>query len=207
MGKKSAKADLKDANELAKENLKLKKEVIQLKKTVARLEKKCNLKNKAIVDLRDKLRIAKLPKNSSNSSRPPSTDLYKPERKKNLSLRVKSGKKPGGQPGHKGHTLAFCIDKPDEEIFHSPDTCSSCGGSLKEVEAEQGEVHQVIDISVPSKVIINHHSMIKRCSCGKCNKGTFPSGVKGMVNYGSAISALIANLELLGLLRTSTKSI
>jgi flagellar motility protein MotE (MotC chaperone) len=78
MGKKSAKADLKDANELAKENLKLKKEVIQLKKTVARLEKKCNLKNKAIVDLRDKLRIAKLPKNSSNSSRPPSTDLYKP---------------------------------------------------------------------------------------------------------------------------------
>lgn len=109
---------------------------------------------------------------------------------------VKSGKKPGGQPGHKGHTLAFCTDEPDEEIFHSPDTCSSCGGSLKEVEAEQGEVHQVIDISVPSKVIINHHSMIKRCSCGKCNKGTFPSGVKGMVNYGPAISALIANLSV-----------
>ena len=53
--------------------------------------------------LEAELAIYKNKKNSNNSHIPPSKDENRP--KKNQSLRKKSGKKPGGQPGHEGKTL------------------------------------------------------------------------------------------------------
>ena len=62
-------------------------------------------------------------KNSGNSSKPPSSErLNKPAPK---SLRVKSGKAAGGQPGHKGNGMK--IDRePDEVIEHRPIQCECC---------------------------------------------------------------------------------
>src|SRR5213595_571244 len=66
--------------------------------------------------------------NSSNSSKPPSSDgLKKPARVS--SLRERSGKKPGGQKGHKGETLRQVTD-PDEVVNHYPSACSMCGVGL-----------------------------------------------------------------------------
>ena len=56
--------------------------------------------------------------NSSNSSKPPSTDAYK---KKNTSLRGKSGKKRGGQKGHPGASLSI-PHEPDEVKKHIPNS-------------------------------------------------------------------------------------
>src|SRR5450756_361521 len=66
--------------------------------------------------------------NSSNSGKPPSSDgLKKPARV--TSLRERSGKKPGGQKGHKGETLRQVTD-PNEVVDHYPSACSMCGAGL-----------------------------------------------------------------------------
>ena len=59
-------------------------------------------------------------KNSRNSSKPPSSDGYsKPAPK---SLKKPSGKKPGGQKGHKGSGMKI-TRKPDEYVPHFPVAC------------------------------------------------------------------------------------
>ena len=45
------------------------------------------------------------------------------------SQREKSGRKPGGQPGHEGHTLTF-REKPNRVVLHAPERCSGCGTDL-----------------------------------------------------------------------------
>jgi len=81
-----------------------------------------------------KVRLAELKRqlglNSSNSSKPPSSDgLKKKPARRTSRLRERSGKKPGAQPGHKGQTL-LQVANPDKVVDHRPEICSGCGGSL-----------------------------------------------------------------------------
>ena len=64
----------------------------------------------------------RLKQNSNNSHRPPSSDIAKAKRKANNS-RVRSGRKPGGQPGHGGHTLKLAAN-PDRIVVILPNTVS-----------------------------------------------------------------------------------
>lgn len=62
-------------------------------------------------------------KNSQNSSVPPSKEKMGDEiKRRTKSLRVKSGKKPGGQPGHDGNTRKM-LDVPDAIENHQPNYC------------------------------------------------------------------------------------
>ncbi|MFY9151538.1 MAG: DUF6444 domain-containing protein [Prolixibacteraceae bacterium] len=69
-------------------------------------------------------------KNSSNSSKPPSSDF--PKIQKAQSLHTPSGKKPGAQPGHESTTLKMA-DIPDVVQKHSPNYCTCCGEDLSHI--------------------------------------------------------------------------
>lgn len=132
----------------------------------------------------------KIAKNSGNSSKPPSTDgLKKPPRRN----RKPSGKKSGGQPGHKGHTLEFS-SSPDVVVEFGPEACPYCGGML-ESEMHVMESRQVHDIPPPQKLQVTEYRCGYRvCGCGKLCFGEFPAEVRGTVQYGPRISAAVVYL-------------
>src|SRR5437868_9050384 len=70
-------------------------------------------------------------KDSHNSSKPPSSNGFKEPVRKTASLREKSGKKSGGQPGHRGKTLMM-VEHPDQIILLTPGQCQHCQQDLSE---------------------------------------------------------------------------
>lgn len=82
--------------------------------------------------------------NSRNTSLPPSRDTQE-VKKKTTSLRRKSGRKSGGQKGHKGSTLELS-EHVDHCIDYDVDECSHCGNDLKDVDRSIKERKQVLDI-------------------------------------------------------------
>ena len=132
---------------------------------------------------------ARLSKDSSNSGKPPSSDGLK---RKTRSLRKSSGKKPGGQEGHVGKGLAQ-VSNPDTIITHTPVSCTECGSSLNDVSGATAERRQVFDIPQPKVNVTEHRVEEKICPCcGEANRASFPENVKGPVQYGDRVRALIA---------------
>ena len=88
---------------------------------------------------------SKVNKNSSNSSKPPSSDGLA---KKTSSLRESSGKPPGGQAGRKGSTLKQAL-QPTERIDHPlPAQCERCHHTLPLQDTLVEERRQVFDVPV-----------------------------------------------------------
>lgn len=150
--------------------------------------------NATIGSLMEEIRLLKGPKkNSHNSSVPPSRDENRPVRKTN-SLRKSSGKKPGGQKGHDGHTLLMS-GSPDSIEDHTPQFCNCCGLGLDAVEGKLLNRRQVIDIPAVLPTCREHRIFAKRCSCGHTTACSFPDGVNAPVSYGPNTHAQIAYLH------------
>ena len=133
-------------------------------------------------------------KNSSNSGLPPSSDRFA-RQKKNRSLRVRSGKKPGGQKGHPGQTLSL-VANPDETVIHPVQSCEYCRRDLREVQSIWGERRQVINLPVKRRMVTEHHNESKCCPrCATITVAPFPEDVKARVQYGADIGAVAVYLN------------
>jgi len=128
---------------------------------------------------------ARLALNSTNSSKPPSSDgLAKPAPK---SLRTKTGRRPGGQPGHPGQTLQV-VAKPDHVLVHRLErcTCGLCQGcSLRGAPVLGHAKRQVFELPQKPLEVTEHQAEIKRCPVsGTLVTAAFPPQVNAPAQYG-----------------------
>jgi transposase len=160
---------------------------------VGSLIKIIDRQGKDILDLKKRIKALedRLSQNSSNSSKPPSTDWFK----KKINLRKKTGRSPGGQKGHRGHNLKM-VDHPDSINVISISSCSGCGRSLKEIEPDGYKKRQVFDLPPIEIEVTEHRTEEKTCpQCGQLNKAPFPEGVDQPTQYGPAIKAYAVYLN------------
>ncbi len=141
---------------------------------------------------------ARLGLNSRNSSKPPSSDG--PAKPVVKSLREKSGRPPGGQPGHCGITLRQ-VATPDRIENHSPQRCA-CGCDLAGQPVTRVERYQVFDLPEPRMVVSEHQVDVKICpACEAQCKGELPPQVSAApVQYGPRVRALVVYLRVYQLL-------
>ena len=134
-------------------------------------------------------------KNSGNSSKPPSSErLNKPAPK---SLRTKSGKPAGGQPGHKGSGMKIDRD-PDEVIEHRPAQCEGCPHAAT-CKLRCCETRYEYEAVVETKLIAHKVLGCKACTLtGEAVQGTFPSNITGAKQYGPGIAGLAVSLLVNG---------
>ena len=128
---------------------------------------------------------------SHNSSRPPSSDRgsAKPKPK---SLRKKSGRPSGGQPGHPGRTLQFS-DTPKHVQVHPLLECE-CGEDLSRQPAVDFQRRQVFDLPSLELECTEHRAEVKDCHCGRTCTAAFPADLKAPVQYGKNFRALLSYL-------------
>jgi transposase len=127
-------------------------------------------------------------KDSHNSSLPPSSDRFVRVPK---SLRQKSGKKPGGQPGHEGHALRQ-VEVPDEIVTHRVGCCAHCHQDLDSCEAQIADRRQVMDVPVKRLWVTEHQVEEKQCpACLYRTRASFPADVQAPAQYGVICARLI----------------
>lgn len=141
---------------------------------------------------------AKLSKNSSNSSKPPSTDKSNPGGKPPAENTTKdSFRKPGGQPGHDGATLRKS-DSPDHIVqLPKPQRCT-CGENLPADGPWSEQARQVFDLPPEIKVeCTEYRAPSCKCpGCGKKNTAEFPQEAASHVQYGQRIRAVSSYLHV-----------
>jgi len=180
--------------QLQRENERLRRENEELRRKVAEREKQITDAEKQIADLERQLGLRK--RNSTNSSKPPSSDGLAGEQRPR-GRKHKSKRKPGGQPGHPGHHRPLI---PTAEVSAIevvlPKQCRLCGKSLPQKPSQvttEGEPwrHQVTEIP-PVKPHITEYQL-PNVVCGDCGKATrapLPEQIAG--HFGPQLTALIA---------------
>ena len=198
----TVKQQVKDINEtlssLVSEIQSLRKTVDSQYAEICQLNRNADKLLKENRELRKRLeKYEKPPKDSGNSSTPPSKEPIKAEiERRTRSLRKKSDKPVGGQTGHEGTTRKM-VDTPDEIEEVSSRYCRECGRDLSEIEGELDYVMQEVDLPVVRPIYRERRFYKKVCSCGCCNRDYAPRKRGGnAVTFGRNIRAIATYLSV-----------
>jgi len=177
---------IKRLNNLEDEFTQLKTDYVALKKDYVELQSHNTTLQTRVIELESRLNS-----NSSNSSKPPSSDGYQ---KKPAFAKKVSGKK-GGQKGHKGNNLKQ-VTKPDKIIKCVPERCS-CGHEFRNDEFTLSEKRQVFDLPQPKLEVTEYQIHKANCPvCGLSNKGSAPEGIKAPAQYGNGVKSYVVMLNV-----------
>lgn len=153
------------------------------------LQKQVQLLQQEVKDLKSQLN-----QNSSNSSKPPSSDLFFPKRRP----KPPTGRKPGGQKGHKGHhRKRLPKERVDQFIHYLPDACGHCQAELPKESRPcdpPARWHQVAEVPPLAAVITEHQAHGRLCSCGNITFATIPDAIRKHA-FGPRLCALISYLS------------
>jgi len=136
----------------------------------------------------------RLDRDSSTSSRPPSSDSPYKKRPRDRSLRGASGRRPGKQPGAESSTLRQS-PHPDESVLCGPAACGCCGHDLTgEPVLGTPQKRQVFEAAPPPPPSVTEYQVAaKQCpECGGVSAGLAPPGVAGRAQYGPLVHAQTA---------------
>ena len=137
----------------------------------------------------------RLSRDSSTSSRPPSSDSPYTKKPRDRSLRPRTGRSPGKQPGAESVTLRQ-VAVPDETVVCVPSRCGCCGEPLAGAVVAGVQKLQEFDIAPPPPPRVTEYQVQARV-CGRCgmvSAGQPPRGITGRVQYGPEVHAQAANL-------------
>jgi transposase len=165
----------------------LRVEVAELRRENEALRAHNALLTTRVADLEEKLRT-----NSSNSSKPPSSDPPStPPTPPSRGGKNKRSK--GAQKGHKGHHRALLPpEQVDAVVVCKPSVCSSCDKPLCGNDADP-QRHQVHELAAKLIHTTEYQLHSLRCPCGTHTRALLPSGV-GRTPFGPSIQALTAVL-------------
>lgn len=132
---------------------------------------------------------------SENSSLPPSKDPI--GFKRTQSLRPKSNRPSGGQPGHKGHTKEQ-TSLPNRTVACTPGVCPKCGRRIGPSGLHIAERRQIWELPLPIAPIVTEYQCLEgTCECGCHCKGEFPREANAPVSYGANVHALVGYMSTL----------
>lgn len=132
----------------------------------------------------------RLGSNSSNSSKPPSSDGFAGPRPRAGKVKG-SGRQRGKQPGAPGSTLELVAD-PDQVVEHRPDRCANpaCGERLDGCREYGRQRRQVVELPERRPQVTEHRLFAVECAgCGRVTEPAVPDGVSGRVQYGIHVKA------------------
>jgi len=189
--------------DLERENERLQLDIEKLRRKVSDQDRRIADQDKQITDLGKQnadleRKLGLKLQNSTTSSKPPSSDgLAGKQRPRCVSPRKKSGRKPGGQPGHPGHHRGlFPLERVDAVLPVYPTPCRHCEKAFRDrdrARAGQGEPqrHQVTELPKIEAYITEYQCHKLKCEkCGKTTPAALPEEVRG--NFGPELTALIA---------------